>query len=127
MYPTAAAILAGGEGTRMSSVAPFKPFVKIAGRPLVVQLVEVLKGAGVSDIVIAFHRSGKGKPEMLEIDRLGVGYFFVETPSSLHTLHEVVKKGATGSKSHLVVSMADTVISQRDITEFIQFLSLIHI
>ncbi len=47
----AAVVLAAGKGSRMRSTLP-KPLVSVAGRPMVVRLIDSIMAAGIDDIVV---------------------------------------------------------------------------
>lgn len=47
-----AVVLAAGAGSRLRSVAPVKPLVPVAGRPLLLRVIDALRAAGVGRVTV---------------------------------------------------------------------------
>jgi len=104
-------ILAGGEGSRLAAdgISTPKPLVAVAGRPQVVRLVEALRAADCSTIVVLVRR--QHAPDVyraIEATRLpGVRVEPCLTPSSLHTLAAGLSELPPGE---VLCTMVDTVM-----------------
>lgn len=88
-----ALIMAGGRGTRLSSVAKDipKPMVRIGGKPLLEHQIENLKESGITEIILAvgylgdviceYFKDGSGiSPSTGKPFGVGIDYFMEETP-----------------------------------------------
>ncbi len=78
-------IMAGGKGTRISSVARDipKPMIKIAGKPVLEREIECLRGQGLNDIIITVSHLGKIITDYFEDgSKFGVNieYYFEREP-----------------------------------------------
>lgn len=118
-----AAILAAGEGSRIKSIAPFKPIVKINGTPLLELTLKNLQFQNFSKISIIFNEAEREMdflllPSLLHPD---INYFFKSTPSSMHSLYEVILNSELKSNEHLFVSMVDSIVPPSDAQKFHQF------
>lgn len=111
-----AAILAAGEGSRLKSICEFKPMIPICGTPLVERVMERLLSLGVEQIVVAFNSSEKKMNWDLlpSFNRPEVKIIFVDTPSSMHTLYEVLKELKPTKEDHILASMVDTIVKEQD-------------
>ena len=77
-----AIILAAGKGTRMNSTDQNKVSIEIGGKPIIQRIIEILKNAGVKDIlvVVGFAKESVTKllyPEIIVVDQgepLGTGH-----------------------------------------------------
>ncbi len=119
-----AAILAAGEGSRLKSICEFKPMIPICGTPLVERVMERLLSLGVEQIVVAFNSHEKKMNwELLpSFKRPEVKIIFVDTPSSMHTLYEVLKELKPNKDDHILASMVDTIIKEKDFLNYFKSL-----
>lgn len=119
-----AAILAAGEGSRLKSICEFKPMISICGKPLVERVMERLLGLGVEEIVVAFNSSEKKMNwELLpSFKRPEVRTIFVDTPSSMHTLYEVLNELKPQKDEHILASMVDTIVREQDFLHYFKTL-----
>lgn len=77
-----AVVLAAGKGTRMRSTLP-KPLVPLAGRAIVLRLIDTLQAAGVDDIVVVV---GHGADEVR-----------AALPPGVRTVMQAVRNGTAGA------------------------------
>lgn len=117
-----AAILGAGLGSRLQSITPSKPLLKIEGRTLLERLLSQLQEFGFSSLRCALRDELLSSGDKAALPRDGQ-YLFVNTESSLHTLGEVVQaeKKMLAAKEALFVTMADTILRPQDFQAFIQF------
>lgn len=108
-------ILAGGEGSRLRAdgVSTPKPFVALAGRPLLHRLADTLWGLGCETVTAAVRRDVLAHHEarMIPGELGGIRLVACETPSSLHTLSAALEVVPPGP---LLCSMVDTVMRDED-------------
>ncbi len=108
-------ILAGGEGSRLAAggVAVPKPLVEVAGRPLILRLLETLAELGCRTLTCAVRADFPAVRRLLVGARFGPPLTVIEcrTPSSLHTLVEGLAAVPPGP---VFCSMVDTVMRQED-------------
>lgn len=119
-----AAILAAGEGSRLKSICEFKPMISICGKPLVERVMDRLLSLGVEEIVVAFNSHEKKMNwELLpSFKRPEVRTIFVDTPSSMHTLYEVLKELKPQKEDHILASMVDTIVKEKDFLAYFETL-----
>lgn len=87
--PTPAVIMAGGLGTRLRPLTEEipKPLLRVGGKPLLEILIERLRRAGVSEILIALHhKSAMVREQLGDGGRLGVQLSYIEEPERLGTI-----------------------------------------
>lgn len=84
MKKTEVIILAGGYGKRMNSELP-KALVPLAGKPLIMHVIDAVKASGVSDSPIIV--VGQKREQL--ISTLGNGYRFAVQEEQLGTAHAV--------------------------------------
>ncbi|MBF0360870.1 MAG: NTP transferase domain-containing protein [Oligoflexia bacterium] len=128
-----AAILSGGESTRLQQVTRFKALAQIAGESLINRLVKELLALGIERIVVALNFNMQSldfeNDERLAVFKLPqVSRIFVSTPSSMHTLYQIYKylyanySSASSASpqdfSHLFVSMVDTIVRSDELKGF---------
>src|SRR5436853_7940301 len=108
-------ILTGGEGSRLAAggIALPKPLVEIAGRPLIMRLLETFDALGCTTLTCAVRADFGDVRRLLDGVRFRVPLQLIEcrTPSSLHTLVaglEVVPPGPVFCR------MVDTVMRTED-------------
>jgi len=119
-----AAILAAGEGSRLKTLCEFKPMIPICGIPLVERVMERLLSLGVEEIVVAFNSSEKKMDWNLlpSFKRPEIKVIFVDTPSSMHTLYEVLKVLKPNPDEHILASMVDTIVKEDDFNNYFKTL-----
>ena len=116
-------ILAAGEGSRLQSMAPFKPLVEICGAPLLERTLEMLSKGKPSQIKIIFNEMEKEMDMMMfpSLKSEYITYFFKTTPSSLHSLFEVLSLSDLEDRDLILISMVDTIIKKDDFLKFVHF------
>lgn len=115
-----AAVLAAGEGTRIREISKYKPMVEINGQPLIDRLLLQMSGIGAKEYFVAFNSTEKGIDfkSLDAFNRFKVNFFFVDTPSSMHTLYEVLSRVNLQKGEHILISMVDTILRDRDFKIF---------
>lgn len=100
-------ILAGGEGTRLAAdgVAVPKALVEIAGRPQILNLIQVLERLGCQSVTCMVREGVRVEGSGLAVIRA------CRTPSSLHTL---VAGLAVVPRGPVFCTMVDTVMPPND-------------
>jgi mannose-1-phosphate guanylyltransferase len=119
-----AVVLVGGFGTRLrplTSTVP-KPMLAVGHRPIIVQLVEQLGAAGVTDVVLALGF----KPEPFRAafpDGLwaGVRLHYAVEPSPLDTAGAVRFAAAFAGVDDTFVVMNGDVLTDVDVAELVRF------
>ena len=117
-----AAIIAAGEGSRLSRVAAIKPMIPIAGKPLIHWVVAGLRSAGCKDIVVLTNSRGAEVAPYLSSAFPDVKFDFVtaDTASSFESFRLVSKRLAeTATDGGFVVSTVDALIKTDDVARFI--------
>ena len=119
-----AAIIAAGEGSRMSKSHPgqIKPMISIAAKPLIYWVVGGLRSAGCKDIVVLTNSRGKAVGPYLSAAFPDVNFDFVmaDTASSFESFRLVSKRLAeTATNGGFVVSTVDALIRPDDVARFI--------
>jgi len=120
-----AAIIAAGEGSRMSKSHPgqIKPMIRIAAKPLIYWVVVGLRSAGCKDIVVLTNSRGKAVGAYLTATFPDVNFDFVtaDTASSFESFRLVSKRLAeTATNREFVVSTVDALIKTDDVERFIR-------
>lgn len=116
------AILAGGEGQRIQAVSVCKPLAEVHGEAMIARLLRQMKALGIGPIWVALRSQNKAAEKALAMVKVPhVHCFFVETPSSMHTLWEVSQRVVLTSNEHLFVSMVDTIIREEDLKNYVKF------
>ena len=116
------AILAAGEGLRIKEINEFKPLVKILGRPMIDRLVSQMSMARPKRFIVAMNT----RERQIELKNLPafsqnkVELFYVDTPSSMHTLYEVMKRAELGDNGHILISMVDTILKDGDFAAYFE-------
>lgn len=118
------AIIAAGEGSRLrqEGVAVPKPLVDLDGRPMIRRLIDLFVGCGAESLsvivnaemteVASYLRSIEGElPVPLKL-------VVKSTPSSLHSLWEVSKVFAPGTRC--VVTTVDTIFRPADFARYVE-------
>src|SRR5258705_12609663 len=108
-------ILAGGEGSRLSSegVGVPKPLVRIGGEPLVVRLLTQLAGLGCETLTCMVRADFDAVFQLLDGRAFGppLAVRSCRTPSSMHTLAEGLENVPAGP---VFCTMVDTVMPPSD-------------
>jgi NDP-sugar pyrophosphorylase family protein len=115
-------ILGAGLGSRLKSAADAKPLALIDGKSILSRLLDKLSPLTDGPIFCALRDEllmGETKANLPKRPRLS--YVFVNTPSSLHTLVELI---VALPKPHTptLFLMADTILKDSDLLAFSQFL-----
>ena len=118
-----AAILAAGEGSRIKSITPFKPIVKINGMPLLELTLKNLHFQNFKQVSIIFNDAERDMDLSLLPGLLSpnINYFYKSTPSSMHSLYEVGLKLELKRGDHVFVSMVDSIVLPIDAQKFQEF------
>lgn len=119
-----AAIIAAGEGSRMSKSHPgtVKPMICIAAKPLIYWVVSGLRSAGCKDIVVLTNSRGDAVAPYLSSAFPDIKFDFVtaDTASSFESFRLVSKRLAeTAMDGGFVVSTVDALIRPDDVARFI--------
>lgn len=117
-----AGIMAGGNGRRISSVAPSKPLAKVNGIPLIDHVVEQCIQAGVTTIAIALSADDERLADYLQAIRCSkYELLVVRTPPGCGTgvtVYSLVT--AIGAKGCLI-STVDTIARPGTYRRFLEF------
>lgn len=115
-----AAIIAAGEGSRLSSVAPIKPLVPVAGKPLIGWVVEALRTSGCDPISVLTNSRGKAVPGYLTTGFVGQSFDFVtaDTASSFESFR-LMSLRLSEFKAPFVISTTDALVPPADVQRFI--------
>ncbi len=115
-------ILGAGLGSRLKSEANTKPLALLAGKTILSRLLEKLATLNNGPITCALRDElidGNAKSDLPRTRE--VAYIFVNTPSSLHTLVELIAAQPKPRTATLFL-MADTILKDSDLLAFFQFL-----
>ena len=117
-----AAIIAAGEGSRLSASHPgqIKPMIRIAAKPLIHWVVVGLRSAGCKDIAVLTNSRGNAVGPYLTAAFPDVKFDFVtaDTASSFESFRLVSLRLAE-TEEEFVVSTVDALISPEDVARFI--------
>lgn len=128
-------LLGAGEGTRLSSLGVPKALVTVGGIPLYERALENLYQMGAQEVVVGLPKSLEGYFKNLNkigpFSRDKVHFYYINTPSSLHTLDEVYRfwlelesTRSFQSKAHIfIVGLIDSVLTSSVITSFAKALN----
>ncbi len=113
-------ILAAGEGSRLKSVAPFKPLIKVGNIPLLERTLAMVKRVRPEKITIIFNELEREMDFSLlpSLNEKNITYFFKTTPSSLHSLYEVMRRSNIAADQHIIFSMVDSILRPEDFDYF---------
>jgi len=117
------AILAGGEGSRLSANG-FKPLAQIGDKSLLQISLSRLLPITDKSLIILFNERGKdyNLHNLPELNNPQINYFYAKPPTSLHSMFNIFQKIPSDSGSnHLMVSMIDTIMLKDDFKKFTQF------
>ena len=110
-----AVILAAGKGTRMRSTLP-KPLVPLAGRAIVLRLIDSLKAAGVDDIVVVV---GHGADEVRAALPPGVRTAMQEVRNGTAGAVDCAREAAAGAEDVLVFVGDSPLVSAASIRRLV--------
>lgn len=115
-----AAIIAAGEGSRLSHLSTIKPLVLIAAKPLISWVVVGLRSSGCKDIVVLTNSRGGGVGPYLSEAFPDLNFDFVtaDTASSFESFRLVSLRLAK-TEEEFVVSTVDALIRPDDVARFI--------
>lgn len=109
MAEPSALILAAGKGTRMRSALP-KPLVPVAGRPLVLRLIDAFRATGVADVVLVI---GHGADEVRAAVGGAARYALqLEQRGMAHAVE--CAREALGDAAEIYVFVGDTALMRPD-------------
>ena len=117
----AAAMIAAGEGSRLSRSHPatIKPLVPVAGRPLSHWIVGTLRAAGARELTVLTNSRGSALPPSLSAAFPGFAFDFVtaDTASSYESFRLVSRRLAEREDAFLI-SAVDALAPARDVVRF---------
>ncbi|MBI2386158.1 MAG: NTP transferase domain-containing protein, partial [Elusimicrobia bacterium] len=116
-----AAIIAAGEGSRLSRLPAIKPMIMIAAKPLIYWVVAGLRSSGCEDIVVLTNTRGGEVAPYLTAAFPDVDFDFVtaDTASSFESFRLVSLRLAE-TEEEFVVSTVDALIRPEDVARFIK-------
>lgn len=115
------AILGAGLGSRLKSESHAKPLAKLGNSTLLQRWVDLLVQSSNGSITCALREELMKDQDFERLPKAPqLQYIFVNTPSSLHTLVELIRKL---EKPHVptLFLMADTILRDSDLHAFLQF------
>lgn len=115
-----AAIIAAGEGSRLSTVAPVKPMIPVAGKPLIGWVVDALKSSGCSEVSVLTNSRGNAVPGYLRSAFPDVSFDFVtaDTASSFESFRLMCLRLARFN-APFAVSTTDALVPPSDVARFL--------
>lgn len=114
-------ILGAGLGSRLKSESHAKPLAKIGGRTLLQRWIDQLSQSSDGSIHCALREELLQDEDFQNLPQPSrVNYLFVNTPSSLHTLVELIRALDRPHVSTLFL-MADTILKNQDLRNFVNF------
>lgn len=116
-----AAILAAGDGSRLQDISPYKPLVMVAGKPLLERAMACLPPSDFEKILVIFNDDEREMDfsRLPSLQAARVSHFFKSTPSSMHSLYEVMTRAQLKPGQHLFVTMVDSIIRQQDFFRYV--------
>ncbi len=105
-------ILAGGRSERMRPIEE-KPLLKICGKPMVVQQIEIISGVGLKDFIIV-----GSKVNLPELREIGEQYRRTRQDISIEYTQQVLAEGSAGamkSAEHLLSGEPVLIVCANDI------------
>lgn len=122
------AILAAGDGSRLKSITPFKPMLELLpGERLLDFAINNLLKVGPQEILIQFNDDERSMPlEEFSFSknlssRSKCKIYYKSTPSSFHTLCEVLEKVDFDKCTHVLVTMVDSIVKADDLENYFAF------
>ncbi len=118
-----AVILAGWRGVRLRPLTDFvaKPLLPINGRPVIEQVIEILRDSGINKICIVIGHLGEQIKDFIgEGHDLGVDITYKRQKEQLGTAHALKAAGDFIEKDLLVIA-SDCIIPTDHIRELIKF------
>lgn len=119
-----AVILAGGRGVRLRSLTDFvaKPLLPINGRPVIEQVIEILRNVGINKICIVIGHLGEQVKEFIgDGYDLGVDISYKKQKEQRGTAHALKAAGDFIEKEDLLVIASDCIMPADHIRELIKF------
>ncbi len=121
MVEWTAVILAGGIGSRLKPITADrpKPLVPVVGKPMIIYAIDLLRYAGVTNIIVVVRHMGRQVREFLADKDFGVK---MEAPEvdSLDTADALRKVSDMIKTDNIIVSMAD-IITNVHLSQFLDF------
>ncbi len=118
-----AVILAGGRGVRLKPLTDFvaKPLLPINGRPVIEQVLELLRNAGITQICIVIGHLGEQVKDFIgDGYDLGVNITYKRQKEQLGTAHALKAAGDFIGEDLFVIA-SDCIIPTDHIRELIKF------
>lgn len=117
------AVIAAGEGSRLAheGVAVCKPLVRIGGECLADRLVRLFMAQGAAEVFVVCRRSMPAVAahlQQLQAEGLPVRFIAKDTPSSMHSLYELVP--LLGSDEPVCVTTVDTVFRAAEFAAYVR-------
>ncbi len=119
-----AVILAGGRGVRLRSLTDFvaKPLLPINGRPVIEQVIELLRNAEINKICIVIGHLGEQVKDFIgDGYDLGVDITYKRQKEQLGTVHALKAAGDFIEKEDLLVIASDCIMPADHIQDLIKF------
>lgn len=119
MTISAGAVIAAGQGTRLSGLGVPKPLVTVAGEPLIAHALGNLAAAGIESAVVIFNGEEEDCASYVRerFPRLVRRIIVKTTASSLESFREVLAAAPPG---RLLVSTVDAYMTQPDFLAFVR-------
>lgn len=120
---TQAVILAGGAGVKMRPITyevP-KPLISVSGKPLIEYTIEMLREAGIRDVVLAVgHLGDKIKEEVGNGRKLGVSVSYSEESTPLGSAGALNKASVFLQNKPFIVVNGD-ILTSLNVSELVSF------
>ncbi len=114
-------ILGAGLGSRLKSESHAKPLAKIGGSSLLQRWLDQLSRSSDGSILCALREELLKDEDFQNLPKSPfLNYLFVNTPSSLHTLVELIRALKKPTVPTLFL-MADTILKDQDLQNFVNF------
>jgi len=113
------AVIAAGQGSRLRALGVPKPFVKVAGAPLIEHVLSNFEAAGIASAAVIFNESARDCEAFVR-ERFGrlVSTVLVKTTrSSLESFRAIL---AAAPRGRLLVSTVDAFCPRRDFVDFVR-------
>jgi NDP-sugar pyrophosphorylase family protein len=115
----AGAVIAAGTGSRLKGLGVPKPFVRIAGKPLIEHVLSNFEAAGIVSAAVIFNASERACEDFVRdrFPRLVTTIVVKDTGSSLESFREILDVAPPG---RLLVSTVDAFCPRKDFIRFVR-------
>jgi NDP-sugar pyrophosphorylase family protein len=115
----AGAVIAAGEGSRLSALGVAKPLVRVAGEPLVAHMLENFAAAGITRAAVIFNETERDCADFVRARFPGLVKDVIEktTASSLESFRAVLEASPPGT---LLVATVDAYLPRPDFLAFVR-------